>query len=193
MCAACRIIRDIANRIESNRQFYDKLKDDSSYHSVEFDPKSGGVKAIHNGHIIHSSDNEKTFFGNEHLTSTDLELLCQDVLFRKGHRCILLDEQQLDSRGKQLPQLDTETDGIMMDIRAITERGGNTVRNALKAKKKHLKNFNEKTGADCQGVILYFHDSAMFDEEQVVSQLGHTLDTVICVFQNGVIKRYKKS
>lgn len=37
-------------------------------------------------------------------------------------------------------------------------------------------------GADCHGVILYFHDSAMFDEGQIVSQLGHTLDNVICEF-----------
>ena len=43
-------------------------------------------------------------------------------------------------------------------------------------------NFNSKMGADCHGVILYFHDSAMFDEGQIVSQLGHTLDNVICEF-----------
>ena len=193
VCAVCHCIRDISNQIEANRQVYERLRKDPDYHSVEFDPATGGVKAIHNGHIIHSSEKEKTFFGNENLTSTDLELLCQDVLFRKGHRCILLDEQQLDSRGKQLPQLDTETDGMMIDIRAITERGENTIRNSLKSKKKQLKNFNSKTGADCHGVILYFHDSAMFDEAQIVSQLGQTLDTIICVFRNGEIKKYKKS
>lgn len=193
VCAACLCIRGMANQIEINRQLYEKLRNDPNYHSVEFDPKTGGVKAIHKGHIIHSSEKEKTFFGYEKLTSTDLELLCQDVLFRKGHRCILLDEQQLDSRGKQLPQLDTETDGMMIDIRAITERGENTIRNSLKSKKKQLRNFNSKTGADCHGVILYFHDSAMFDEAQIVSQLGQTLDTIICVFRNGEIRQYKKS
>ena len=33
----------------------------------------------------------------------------------------------------------------------------------------------------------------MFDEAQIVSQLGQTLDTIICVFRNGEIKKYKKS
>lgn len=193
LCAVCNCIRGIANQIEANRQVYERLRKDPDYHSVDFDPESGGVKAIHNGHIIHSSDKEKTFFGKENLTSTDLELLCQDILFRKGHRCILLDEQQLDSRGKQLPQLDSETDGVMLDIRAITEGGKSTITNSLKSKKKQLKNFNAKTGADCHGVILYFHDSSMFDEAQIAPQLGQTLDTVICVFRNGEIKRYKKS
>ena len=193
VCAVCYCIRGIANNIEANRQEYERLCKDPDYHSVEFDPATGGVKAIHNGHIIHSSEKEKTFFGDENLTSTDLELLCQDVLFRKGHRCILLDEQQFDSRGKQLPQLDTETDGMVVDIRAITEHGKNTIRNSLKSKKKQLQNFNAKTDSNCHGVILYFHDTTMFDEAQIVSQLGRTIDTILCVFRNGEIRQYKKS
>lgn len=193
VCKACKIVRGIQESIESNRQFYERLKNDPDYINVEFDERSGGVKATHSGHIIHSSDKESTFFCDEKLTSTDLELLCQDILFRKGRRCILLNETKLGADGLQLPQLDTETDGEIIDIRAITEKGEKTIRNALASKKKQLKNFNAKTGADCHSVILYFHDVSMFDESQVISQLGYTLHKVMCVFSNGDIKLYKKS
>lgn len=72
-------------------------------------------------------------------------------------------------------------DGEYIDIRAITEKGKNTIRNALNSKKKQLKNFNRKTGADCHSVILYFHDPDMFDESQIRTQLGQTLKSVMCV------------
>lgn len=193
LCAACHAIRSMADCKEANRISYERLKCDPNYHSVEYDTLSGGVKATHNGHIIHSSDKEPTFFGDENLTSTELELLCQDILFRKGHSCILLNETKLGADGLQLPQLDTETDGEVMDIRAITEKGGKTIRNALNSKKKQLKNFNNKTGADCHSVILYFHDASMFDESQITGQLRQTLQKVMCVFRNGEIRVYKKS
>ncbi|MCM1295692.1 MAG: phage minor head protein [Muribaculaceae bacterium] len=193
LCKACQIVRGIQQHIENNRQIYERLKNDSNYFNVEFDERSGGVKATHTGHITHFSDKEPTFFGDEKLTATDLEMLCQDVLFRKGRRCILLNETKIGADGLQLPQLDTETDGEVIDIRAITEKGKRTIRNALASKKKQLKNFNTKTGADCHSVILYFHDDTMFDEGQIKGQLGHILQKVMCVFRNGDIKIYKKS
>jgi SPP1 gp7 family putative phage head morphogenesis protein len=192
LCDACRVVRNFTQNHDTNQKYYEQLKNNPDYHSVEYDPESGGVKAIHNGHITHSSAKEPTFFGNEKLTSTDLELLCQDALFKKGYRCILLNESKFDTSGKQLPQLDTETNGILMDIRAITDKGKSTIKNALNTKKKQLKNFNAKTGADAHAVILYFHDASFFDESQIMSRLGTTLQEVVCVFRNGEIKKYKK-
>ena len=189
VCKACVLIRN--SRRCANKELYDRLKSDPDYLDVAMDDKTGGVKGIHRGHIVHSSDKENTFFA-EKLTSTDLELLCQDILFRKGHSCILENETQLDASGLQLPQLDTLTDGEYIDIRAITENGKNTIRNALNSKKKQLKNFNRKTGADCHSVILYFHDPDMFDEGQIINQLGQTLKSVICVFKNGTIRNITK-
>ena len=189
VCQACVLIRSSQKCV--NQELYDRLKSNPDYRDVAIDENSGGVKGIHKGHIIHSSDKERTFF-SEKLTSTDLELLCQDILFRKGHSCILENETQLDASGQQLPQLDTLTNGEFIDIRAITEKGPNTVRNALNSKKKQLRNFNTKTGADCHSVILYFHDPDMFDEDQIKSQLGQTLKNVICVFKDGTIRKYTK-
>lgn len=189
VCQACVLIRSSQRCV--NQELYDRLKSNPDYRDVAIDDNSGGVKGIHKGHIIHSSDKERTFF-SEKLTSTDLELLCQDILFHKGHSCILENETQLDASGQQLPQLDTLTNGEFIDIRAITEKGPNTVRNALNSKKKQLRNFNTKTGADCHSVILYFHDPNMFDEDQIKSQLGQTLKTVICVFKDGTIRKFTK-
>lgn len=191
--SSCHAVRSVSDGRNANRISYERLKNYPDYHSVEYDPLSGGVKATHNGHITHFSDKEPTSFGEENLTSTELELLCQDIIFHKGHSCILLNETKLDADGYQLPQLDTETDGEVMDIRAITEKGEKTIRNALNSKKRQLKNFNNKTGADCHSVILYFHDASMFDEAQIIGQLGQTLQKVMCVFRNGEIKVYKKS
>lgn len=189
VCQACVLIRSLRRYV--NQELYDRLKLDPDYRDVVFDEKTGGVKGIHKGHIMHSSDKERAFFP-EKLTSTDLELLCQDILFRNGYSCILENETQLDASGHQLPQLDTLTNGEYIDIRAITEKGPNTVRNALNSKKKQLRNFNTKTGADCHSVILYFHDPTMFDEGQIKLQLGHTLKTVICVFKDGTIRKFTK-
>ena len=189
VCQACVLIRNSQRCV--NQELYDRLKSNPDYQDVIIDEKTGGVKGIHKGHIIHSSDKERTFF-SEKLTSTELELLCQDILFRKGHSCILENETRLDASGQQLPQLDTLTNGEFIDIRAITENGPNTVRNALNSKKKQLRNFNTKTGADCHSVILYFHDPSMFDEDQIKSQLGQTLKTVICVFKDGTIRKFTK-
>ena len=189
VCQTCVLIRSSQRCV--NQELYDRLISNPDYRDVIIDENTGGVKGIHKGHIIHSSDKERTFF-SEKLTSTDLELLCQDILFRKGHSCILENETQLDASGRQLPQLDTLTNGEYIDIRAITEKGQNTVRNALNSKKKQLRNFNTKTGADCHSVILYFHDPNMFDENQIKSQLGHTLRTVICVLKDGTIRKFTK-
>lgn len=189
VCAACVLVR--SSRRCLNMELYDRLAANPDYRDVVMDKTTGGVKGIHKGHIIHSSSKEPTFFA-EKLTSTDLELICQDILYRKGYSCILENETQLDAVGLQLPQLDSSTNGEYMDIRAITEFGRYTIRNALKAKKKQLKNFNRKTGADSHSVILYFHDASMFDESQIAPQLGNTLHKVICVFKDGTIRTYKK-
>ena len=60
--------------------------------------------------------------GEEHLTSTDLELLSQDILFNNGYKCILLNETKLGPNKTQLPQLDSEIDYGLADIRSITEK-----------------------------------------------------------------------
>ncbi|MBD5240512.1 MAG: hypothetical protein HDS59_00265 [Barnesiella sp.] len=150
-----------AARIETNRKEFERLKADPNYKSVEFNPENGGLKAIHIRHIIHSSAKEYTFFGEERLTSTALELECQQELFKRGRKCLLLEEGVKRSNGDILPALDANIDGSVMDIRSITvckEHYGA----ALMAKIKQLNRFNSAYKESIDTICLYFHNAEMY-------------------------------
>lgn len=150
-----------AARIEANRQEYERLKADPNYTDVEFNPKNGGLRARHTGHIIHNKKNDPRFFSPENLTSTDLELTCQSELYRLGKKCVLLQENIKAADDNKLPALDALIEGVEMDIRSITvnkEHYGA----AIKAKIKQLNNFNTKNNKSANTICLYFHDPAMY-------------------------------
>ncbi len=184
-----------AARIEANRREYERLKVDPNYTDVEFNPKNGGLKARHTGHIIHFADNEETFFDGKY-TSTDLEIRCQDILYKNGHSCILANEVKIDATtGNMLSLLDTITNGEYMDIRAITKNNRNTIRNAVESKKGQLKRFNEQNNENASSLILYFEDASFFDEAKVKKTLGGRLKKIISVLNappHGQIIIYKK-
>lgn len=142
------------------------LRKDKNYTDVQTNA-AGGLKATHKGHITHSADKEQTFFA-DHLTSTDLELKCQDQLYRMGHTAILRDESQKDEKGNQISSLDLELDGKPMDITSITK--GN-YGNALYNKNKQLLRVQESTGYTGNDVCIYVHDPAMFSEEKVLHDI----------------------
>lgn len=63
---------------QENKNLYVSLKNNKHYNSVEFDEKTGGLKAIHKGHISHNNDSEEKFFldltkDGKGLSSTELE------------------------------------------------------------------------------------------------------------------------
>lgn len=152
-----------AARIEANRREYERLKADPHYTDVEFNPKNGGLKARHTGHIIHNKKSDPRFFSSENLTSTDLELSCQSELYRLGKKCILLQENIKAPNGSILPALDAQIDGVEVDIRSITvskEHYGA----AIKAKIKQLNNLNTKNNKSADSICLYFHDPAMYSD-----------------------------
>lgn len=181
-------------RIEANRREYERLKSDPQYKDVEFNPKNGGVKAIHIEHENHSSESERKFFLHDlqypdGLSSTDLELICQDILFHNGYSCILESEHIYNPfTGKQLTSLDTTTNRMRIDIRSITENNTNTIKNGIKAKKKQLRKFNELNGTSCDSLILYFHNPSFYNENAIRSNIGETIKRIIVVFRDGKIK-----
>ena len=159
-----------AARIEANRREYERLKADPNYTYVEFNPKNGGLKATHVGHVVHNKKSDPRFFDSENLTSTDLEKLCQRELFETGKKCILLQENVKTKDGSILPALDAEIEGKLMDIRSITvskEHYGA----AIKAKIKQLNNFNTKNNENADAICLYFHDSTMYTNGCIESGL----------------------
>ena len=156
-----------AAHIEQSRREYERLKDDPDYRDVHFDPKTGGVKATHKGHITHDDENAPTFFGN--MKPTDLEKACQKFLYGWGHRAILRDEHANSKAAQRLPALDLELDGRIMDIRSITT--SEYYGYALMAKNHHLGNVKKRTGLVSDCVCLYFHEKTLFSDEKMLNDI----------------------
>ena len=161
-----KIVADFWEPIEQHHNDYLKYLKDTDYHDVDFN-WNGGMKATHNGHIVHSAKKEEKFF-KEQLTSTQLEQECQDVLFRLGHKAILRDESQKGADGKQLPSLDLQLDNKIMDIRSITTENCGS---ALLSKNKQLGNVKYKTGVKSDSICLYFHDATLFSENKLLNDI----------------------
>ena len=141
---------------------YERLRADENYTDVKIDRKSGGLRATHIGHNIHSEPNEERFFGGKY-SSTDLEFECQERLFKMGHKAILCDESK-EYQGKKLAALDMELDGVMIDIKSITGNGWYS--HALRVKNNQLRRYNNRpdSPAPASRVCLYFHEAELFDD-----------------------------
>lgn len=159
-----KIVNDKRELIKKRREEYRRLLKDDSYTEVKFNKKTGGLRANHIGHITHDGPKAERFF--EELTSTDLENECQMQLFRMGHKVLFLDELK-KKRGQQLPALDMELNGVLMDIRSVTGNGWYS--NIFGAKNDQLRRFNsrEDISASADSLCLYFHDARLFDREKM--------------------------
>lgn len=159
-------VPETIQKVQQVHQQADALRKTGDYQDIQTND-AGGLKAIHKGHTIHSADKEQTFF-DDHLTSTDLELACQDQLYRMGHTAILRDESRLNQDGNQLSSLDLELDGIIMDIASITNWNFG---NALYNKDKQLWRVQESTGYSGDAVCIYVYDPAMYSNEKVLHDI----------------------
>jgi len=148
---------------------YLQLTKDKEYRDVEFDPETGGIKASHIGHKRNST--KERYFGEEKLTSHDLEEECADTLFHAGHKVIFLDESKRDKNGDTFSALDISVDGVSMDIRSITIGKDNYV-NALTSKSKQLERYNLRSDVErADSLCLYFHDPAMFSDARIKASI----------------------
>ncbi|HBZ33534.1 MAG TPA: hypothetical protein DEO38_00365 [Bacteroidales bacterium] len=76
-----RVIDEHAETLRAHhRREYNLLKINENYTDVQYDKKTGGVKATHIGH------NEQPQLVYKKVTGTALELHCQNVFYRKGYR-----------------------------------------------------------------------------------------------------------
>ena len=162
-CNACPLIRECASKMEQ-RQKYERYKNDPDYFNVQYDEKTGAVRATHKGHnCIHNPKDDQRFFGN--MTKEDLEEECVSNIFRMGHSAILRDEGAL-LRLKQTPAaLDLELDDNIMDIASIT---GKHCGGALSRKNDQLQRVYEQSRIESDCVCLYFHKAEMFSESQLL-------------------------
>ena len=162
-CNACPLIRECASKMEQ-RQKYEQYKNDPNYFNVQYDEKTGAVRATHRGHnCVHNPKDNQRFFGN--MTKEDLEEECVSNIFRMGHSAILRDEGALLHLAKQPAALDLELDDKIMDIASIT---GKHCGGAMSRKNDQLKRVYEQSGLESDCVCLYFHKAEMFSESQLL-------------------------
>ena len=102
--------------LESRKKEYQKLLADSNYKEVEFDEKTGGLKATH---INHNFDKH----GGKY------EIHVQNVGYRNGHSVILEEENHTNYKVKNV---EGKWDGYNFEIATAETGTVNNIRNALK-------------------------------------------------------------
>lgn len=187
-CRVCGIINEQCRKDMACR-FYDRLSKDKKYRGVEYDPVSGGMQATHIGHNTKSNNSEVLKWG---MTGADLENELQRLLFRAGHTVVLCDESKKKKKGNNLPALDMQLDGVMMDIRSITKKKRH-YGSALRSKNTQLQRYNARTDVKIPAntICLYFHDSSMYHPSKITngikwlkSQTRNVgVDNVVCVIR----------
>lgn len=164
-CRVCRVVHEQQRRVEAKR-LYDRLSKDSKYLGVEYDPVSGGMTAAHVGHNTTSNNAQVLRWG---MTGAALENEVQRLLFQSGHSAILCDESK-KKKGRTLPALDMQLDGVMMDIRSITSKKRH-YGSALRDKNKQLARYNARSDVRIAAdtVCLYFHDGSMYHPSKITN------------------------
>ena len=120
LCASCKLIRCLADKRTSkareNKGTYDKIIKDKSYKDIQYDERSGGLKATH---IEHNIDEKKGWY----------ETTVQDAGFKNGHSVILGAEPQNVYKHKWC---EGTWDKIPFEIAGAESATANNIRNALK-------------------------------------------------------------
>jgi len=180
------------------RREYYRLLENSEYTDVEFDPDTLGLRATHTSHNKSNPKEEKFFEG---LTGKELEVMCQDVLYKTGHSCILLPEN-LTKDGNYVSCLDAIIDEKVMDIRSITSDSKN-FGGAIKDKCKQLFKYNalEETTTKAHSMCMFFYEPSYFSETKIFEGVEKAkrylglerlpIDEILCVFRDGTTRLIK--
>lgn len=186
-CLNCRLpFAQFDKEYQKNRKYYERIKDNDEFSSVEFDETSGGVLAIHKNH------NYDTTIGKFGIPRGEYELYAAKFLQSRGYRVVMQNEQQ----GDGVKVADLLIDGIRGDIKAVEEKGNYTIANAFKKAERQRSST----------VILYFHDPDIFADDYIDEQWDKFLNlrthhgyrgdslinTIVCITQDQVLY-YKKS
>ena len=159
----CRKIDKAINQffIEERRKEYEQYKNDPDYLDVEFNEKTGGLKATHKDRKKHK--HEKTPLG---LTPTELEDACQDNVFKMGGSCIIQNEKTKRPNGEFATSLDAEINGKLMDIRSVCTPTTKIV-NSLTDKHKQLISYYKDTNKKANALCLYYHVPTWYKKELI--------------------------
>jgi hypothetical protein len=139
----------LASSIEVNRKEYDSLLKDDSYTDVRFNPKNGGLLAIHKEHHF------DTTIGKFGIPRGDYEKIAIEVLYDYGRSVVLWSERT--GIGISMPE--GLLDWKKFDIKGIEGTGKRNIVDKISA-------------AGSQGaetIVLYYHDAGLFDLQKIIN------------------------
>ncbi|MBD5214902.1 MAG: hypothetical protein HDS75_08815 [Bacteroidales bacterium] len=184
-CRVCRVVSEQARKEEAKR-LYDRLSRDDKYTGVRYDSTTGALSAQHRGHNTECNNSEIL---NWNMTSYQLEVELQNLLYKNGHIAILCDEQKRKG-SKTLPALDMQLDGVMMDIKTPKNKKRH-YGSQIADKNGQLIKYNSRSDVtvDADTVCLYFHDSSYYHPGRITNGIkwarGKTsnfiIKNVVCV------------
>ena len=137
----------LTSRIEANRKEYERLLKDNNYTDVRFNPKNGGLSAVHKEH------NFDPTIGKFGIPRGDYERISLDVLYEYGNSVILESEKL----GYEIKTPEGFLNGKLFDIKGIEGIGENNIIN-------NLKSANKK---GVESIVFYYHDKNLFSEKQI--------------------------
>lgn len=97
------------------------------------------------------------------MNGDDLENEFMQLAYESGHSVIFNDESKKDSNRNDLSALDMTFDGVVMDIKSITEKKLH-YGSAIKGKFKQFVKYNHREDIErkADSLCIYFHDADMY-------------------------------
>lgn len=160
------IVENYVKPVMEHCEEYIKYKNDPEYIDVDFDWKTGALKAWHKDHKTHPNDTKTYNINGEILYGDDLEKRFFERAFKNGHKVIFRkeDDNQTD--------LDMYLDDILMDLASIAENVRD-YRSAIQHKNKQLSNYNRENNTNVDTICLYFHDPTYWSYNKLVEGIQY--------------------
>ena len=151
---------------KQNKADYERYDADPDYVDVYLDTVTYGLKARHHKH--RRNPKGKKHFG---LKPYELEESFQNVIVEIGGSCILLNEKMKRSNGETARGLDALVNGILTDIRSVTEPNTN-IRNCITDKHKQLVGYKRDFDVDVSTMSLFFYDDSFYSNEKITKAIN---------------------
>ena len=160
-CEACKLAHMFSEnkkRIEENRKKYEELIKNPEYIDVEFNEKTGGLKAVH---IEHKFDKLKGHY----------EIEAQKVLYENGMAIIL------DSEKSFKPVAEGSLNGYSVEIKSNENNNPNTLR----------KRIAQSVEKEAEVSVIYFPNGCTLDLEKELHKYFGKMPKLVIVDVDKII------
>jgi len=139
----------LATKIEANRKEFERLLRDSDYIDVRFNPENGALAAVHKEHYF-----DKTI-GRFEIPRGDYERISLEVLYKNGHKIIMMPENK--ETGIKSPE--GFLDENKFDIKGVEGLGNRNI----------VDKISDAGRQGAKTIVLYFHNDELFDLNKILN------------------------